>query len=494
MVSSICRLYSSCNLQRPALARAEGGITFTFYPSSAPNRHTADQSPALTAYNTWVGRALDSVENNRGNIGRRSNDPGAFAVTNTATPRDYLVTTMPSWRGVAYPTGAFEDQYGNRLHFVLHLQGDGTVRFKYEDISWEWWGTGGSYGTKRTLANPPPTGYSTEHNSVDCTHGYGYDWGADRVKGGNDDTKVCNDNTTLVDELFYVGAGFAFAFNLDTIASQLGVPVETIPPEEVQIYLHAYCDYFNTDPLGKENGMNFTVVGSDGTSYDHLILLDNPEFGVELNPETCRPFPVKQPPEPKTVTVIAAKSPVYTCEDLLRQGYQLSATHGLRSGIQCSRVGHSGVGIQWVIDLGVLDALDLWGYVEQGVEVCFPQLGRLLFLDAATAPRTVVKQASVLRDGFTCASIDRPGTLVLVPGEPDDLAISTELISLQDCMVSTTHALNFREMPAGTIMGVVPYDVTLTALERGDNWFYVDYHGTRGWISGEYVVTKGTCG
>ena len=58
---------------------------------------------------------------------------------------------------------------------------------------------------------------------------------------------------------------------------------------------------------------------------------------------------------------------------LVIQGYQLAATYGLGSGVQFKRVDASGVGNQAVIDLGLIDAIDVWGYVEQGVHVCFPQ-------------------------------------------------------------------------------------------------------------------------
>ena len=65
---------------------------------------------------------------------------------------------------------------------------------------------------------------------------------------------------------------------------------------------------------------------------------------------------------------------------------------------------------------------------------------------------------------------------------------------LQNCMVTTTHALNFRATPGGAVMRVLPWQVTLTAFRRTPAWFYVDYHGERGWISADYVVPQGSCG
>ena len=77
--------------------------------------------------------------------------------------------------------------------------------------------------------------------------------------------------------------------------------------------------------------------------------------------------------------------------------------------------------------------------------------------------------------------------------------------ALTGCMVRTNYMVNFRDAPNGGLLsfvdiwgipndGMLPYDVTLTALERTSDWFKVDYHGTQGWISAHYVEPKGNCG
>ena len=65
---------------------------------------------------------------------------------------------------------------------------------------------------------------------------------------------------------------------------------------------------------------------------------------------------------------------------------------------------------------------------------------------------------------------------------------------LQNCMVKTTHPLNFRRSPGGDVLRGLPPLVTLTAFQRAPDWFYVDYHGERGWISADYVIPQGSCG
>ena len=478
----------------PFSAQAQA-LTFQVYPSPAPNRHGSGVS--LTAYETWVSRALDSVENNRGNVGNAGSDPAAFIILRNVKPREYIVTSNPSWRAKADPVGAFANQQGNRLHFVLHVRGNGTVRFKFEDISWDWWSNGGWFTAKRSMASSRPSGYSAAFNRVDCTYGFGYDWGADRVKGGNDDVQVCNSDTTLVDELFYVGAGLGMAAD-----NRYNRPDDypSVAHLTVQDFLYSFCAYFNSETDTQQVGMLFRIVGSDGVTYEHTAQLNNPEFGVALQTGNCRPFPrTKSQPSPLAPT---AKPPVYTGEHLQAEGYRLTAQHGLRSGVQFQRVGAAGVGLQSVIDAGLLDAVDVWGYAEQVVEVCFPPergSGALLFLDANTTPRVVSQLASVLRDGYTCGTISGPGIIALVRNVPSDVQplapTAFPQINLNNCMVQTTDLLHFRESPGGNILSEpIPYNVTLTALARTEDWFKVDYHGSLGWISAGYVTPIGACG
>ena len=111
------------------------------------------------------------------------------------------------------------------------------------------------------------------------------------------------------------------------------------------------------------------------------------------------------------------RPPAVTCPTLSAvSGIAVRATYGLESGIQCQRIDGGGIGIQSIVDAGFIDAVDIWGYVVQGVEVCFPQAGRLLFLDARTSPRAISPLESTVVNGMTCASISTPGSIVLMPG------------------------------------------------------------------------------
>ena len=198
-------------------------------------------------------------------------------------------------------------------------------------------------------------------------------------------------------------------------------------------------------------------------------------------------------------TAVVESMPAVCTGDVVNSNsdLRLSSSHGLCSGIQFQRVGESGVGIQPVIDMGFVDAVDVWGWVSQGAEVCFQQSGGIVFLDAATSPRTVTTVTAYTRAGMTCAAIDRAGTVVLVsslPAPPPLSEAMTESTALTGCMVTTTAHLNFRGSPGGQIIGLpVPEGSTLTANARTVNWFQVDNHGTNGWISAGYVTTEGSC-
>ena len=96
-------------------------------------------------------------------------------------------------------------------------------------------------------------------------------------------------------------------------------------------------------------------------------------------------------------------------------GATFGATFGLDSGVHFRQLDGAGIGVQSIIDAGYLEAFDVWGYVEQGVEVCFPQVGRVVFLDANTSPRAIVPLTSTVANGKTCVSINSPGSLVLLP-------------------------------------------------------------------------------
>ncbi len=186
-------------------------------------------------------------------------------------------------------------------------------------------------------------------------------------------------------------------------------------------------------------------------------------------------------------------------------GIRVTTKLGLHSGIQFQRRDVAAVGIQSVIDMGVLDVVDVWGNIGGTYEVCFPQSGSIVFLDAATSPRTVSSIDSEVKDGFTCASMDRAGMMVLAQSAateataPAAVGIATvptaePVNQLTQCEVTTLYNLNLRSAPSGeTVLTIIAYQTTMTATQRTDKWFFVSFDDMQGWISSRYVSTWGYC-
>ena len=189
-------------------------------------------------------------------------------------------------------------------------------------------------------------------------------------------------------------------------------------------------------------------------------------------------------------------------------GLQLHAFDGMGSGIEFNRLDNCGVGDPSVIDMGFLDAVDIWSNIGSGYEVCFPQPGRIVFLDAATAPRSLIFPDYNHDDGWTCASMGIAGTMVLVnapagtvaqtstaaparrPGTDDSI---DDAIALEDCTVTPRVNLRLREAPWGTILDVIPRDTEVSAKARTESWFNVTYDEINGWSAAWLADSDGDC-
>ena len=142
------------------------------------------------------------------------------------------------------------------------------------------------------------------------------------------------------------------------------------------------------------------------------------------------------------------------------------------------RIGAASIGLQWVIDAGYIDAVDVWGEEVRG-EVCLDGLGSLLFIDTGTSPRAQSWLDATRRDGRTCASLDRPGMLILMPAAA----------RAQQCGIITTGHLKLRTGPTidDVVIGFVPRGTRLLPIMRNEYWVNVEYEDETGWISAAYV-------
>ncbi len=169
-------------------------------------------------------------------------------------------------------------------------------------------------------------------------------------------------------------------------------------------------------------------------------------------------------------------------------------------GTSCQLVSGSEIGHPDVIAAMPSLVVDLWGWVTPGTQVCFrASSGAIKFIDTTAIPRAVADLPVFSEPGgLLCATIDGAGQVALVPGPsapaPQQQAASAQGTMLSGCMVTLQYSLNFRDAPDGEKIGALRSQIKLTALERVDGWFKVDYHGEQGWISAAYVEPEGDCG
>ena len=146
-----------------------------------------------------------------------------------------------------------------------------------------------------------------------------------------------------------------------------------------------------------------------------------------------------------------AKPVEYTCEHL-PDNIIVRPVAGTRSGIQCQVIHEAGVGQRAVIDKGIIAAVDIWAWVDPGVEVCLRGQGNLIFLDAADAPRSVSLIPAYTESDMTCATFNRPGSLVLVRSDesmqsPSQATGAGELHGADDGLVAFARITSWERDP-----------------------------------------------
>ena len=174
---------------------------------------------------------------------------------------------------------------------------------------------------------------------------------------------------------------------------------------------------------------------------------------------------------------------------------------------QCRMVDQSAIGRTDVIENDVIAAVDIWSEVPNQVEVCFQNIGTLVFLDAAYTPRRLMPLLSFERNAMTCGRIDRAGTVVLlrepmqvnqpiVPADPVPAAsVATSPIPLDNCLIKLVETLFLRAEPAGEIIGLVWTNSEVPAFEINGHWYKVEFEGKIGYISRYFrKVLRGNCG
>jgi hypothetical protein len=178
------------------LPASAASISMESYASSAPN---VFGSPSWPGY---LSNAMTGLANGGATTGT-AGQPTLYSSGTIFAPGDFIATGFNSWKGIENPGPPYEGENGNRLHFGVRVKGNGQ-QFALWDLNFDMH----SNDAADSLA------FSGNYNGSNYSERrFGIDYGLDGMLGGGDDT-IYNSGQSgalLVDELFNVGVGNAFA-------------------------------------------------------------------------------------------------------------------------------------------------------------------------------------------------------------------------------------------------------------------------------------------
>ncbi len=170
---------------------------------------------------------------------------------------------------------------------------------------------------------------------------------------------------------------------------------------------------------------------------------------------------------------------------------------GYTPTVSCKMVDHVGLGNWMLVSGGAIYAVDLFGWVEKPLTVCFKHdSGGIVLLDADNSPRNIVPLQTWPDGNKRCATVDREGYVVLMPlSFFSSGAIPEPIWNLSGCTVTTADIMNLRERPTtdSAILANVLAEVTLSADQRSTNFYRVNYYGIVGWLSQDYLWMAPSC-
>ncbi len=153
------------------------------------------------------------------------------------------------------------------------------------------------------------------------------------------------------------------------------------------------------------------------------------------------------------------------------------------------------VGIQTILDQGVVQAVDVFGLLAGGqsvvafndpVQICLAGSGAYYFIDASKSPRSAIQLPTQIINGYACASIPNAGTVVLTQAAAVNSSVSsspstavTKPLSL--CTVTTKDIVNLHSAPSvnSSVLGLIPFNTALSATARQGDWYQVTFSGHR---------------
>jgi hypothetical protein len=259
-----------------------GGITISVFPALAPNRWG---SPS---WNAWASNAITAILNGDSSYGDPSSPTFYQQITNAVPMTNNLVTSFPSWMGVADPGSvfgpAFAQESGNRLTFGMDIKG-GTNLICIAQLSFIMTSTDPG-NTLDWIYSPIPYSYSSLNTGCADPVYLGIIYGPN---GQN--TYVTNGPPTqLVNEIITCGSGNAWwpdGTSADSIATQQSNIVACAAQIGPQPFF--FTGTYILDGISGTNSVTFNPVVTNtppspsGSPTLSLMLTDPPENPAVLD-------------------------------------------------------------------------------------------------------------------------------------------------------------------------------------------------------------------
>ncbi|MBE2184865.1 MAG: SH3 domain-containing protein, partial [Anaerolineae bacterium] len=168
------------------------------------------------------------------------------------------------------------------------------------------------------------------------------------------------------------------------------------------------------------------------------------------------------------------------------------------------------IGNASMVGQGVVQALDVYGLLPDGVsvvpfqtpaQICFAGSGSVYFLSSFGSNPTPIQlpQLTSSSAGYTCVGVPNAGKVVLTstPSSLQPAQTTSTILAPGVCQVTTTFAVRLRATPDVSsdtnVIATLPFDLTLVATEYVPDWYRVIYQNGQGWVSDQYLTTRGNC-
>jgi hypothetical protein len=254
-------------------APSTGGVSITVYPALAPNRWGSPN------WNAWASNAVTAILNGASSYGNPSLPSYYQQITNPVSVSNNLVTSFPSWMGMADPGNVFGPNFanesGNRLTFGMDIKG-GTNLISISQLSFVMTSTDPGSSLDWSYS-PIPYSYSGLDTGSPSPVYLGIIYGPD----GQNFYVTNGPPSQLVNEIITCGSGNAW-WPDGTAADSLATQQSNIVYCASQISTQAFS-FTGTYTLGGVSGDAAAVIDPVLPDPPPAVVPDPPPLSIQLS-------------------------------------------------------------------------------------------------------------------------------------------------------------------------------------------------------------------